>query len=63
LLTPAQVAEHLQFSERTVVDWLRSGLLPGVKLGNRWRVDEEELRQVLDARARFMDDERTRPLA
>ena len=63
LLTPAQVAERLRFTTRTVTDWLRSGQLPGLKISNRWRVNEEELRLVLDARARCLDEERARACA
>ncbi len=43
LLTPAQVAERLQITERTVYGWLRSGRLHGLKMGRRWRIPEENL--------------------
>lgn len=39
LLTPAQVADLCQVRTETVVDWLRTGKLPGYKLGRVWRVD------------------------
>ena len=38
LLTPAQVAARLQMSPLTVLHWLRTGQLPGVKLAKFWRV-------------------------
>ncbi len=47
LLTPAQVARRLQVTERTVTDWLRTGRLPGVKLGRLWRVHSEALETAL----------------
>ena len=47
LLTPSQVAERLQFSQRTVAEWLRWGKLPGVKIGNKWRVSEQDLAQFV----------------
>jgi len=37
-LTPKHVAERLQVSERTVLDLLRVGELPGRKVGGQWRV-------------------------
>ena len=44
LLTPKQVAERLAISPKTVLDWLRAGTLKGVKVGDLWRVREEDLR-------------------
>jgi excisionase family DNA binding protein len=42
LLTPAEAAERLRVSEFTLLDWLRAGIVPGVKIGGgkigRWRV-------------------------
>ena len=38
LLTPAQAAERLQVTERTVYQWLRQGKLPGHRLGRLWRI-------------------------
>jgi len=44
MLTPEQVAERLAVTPNTVRGWLRSGMLKGVKLGNKvWRVREEAL--------------------
>ena len=37
-LTVEQVAAKLQVSERTVLQWLRAGELPGRKLGRLWRI-------------------------
>ena len=49
LLTPQEVAEKLQVSRLTVMSYLRSGALTGVKVGRLWRVDEQELRRFLAA--------------
>jgi excisionase family DNA binding protein len=49
LLTPEQVAERLQLSQITILHWLRSQRLPGVKLGKLWRVRESDLEKFLDA--------------
>lgn len=43
MLTALQVAEHLQVTEHTVYDWLRTGRLQGVKVGRLWRVSPSSL--------------------
>ena len=48
LLTPAQAAERLQITERTVYEWLREGRLPGHKIGRLWRIDPKDLRAFLE---------------
>lgn len=50
MLTPAQVAERLQVTERTVYRWLDAGELKGVKLGRLWRIKEEALDSFLKIR-------------
>ena len=47
LLTPKEVADRLRVSEQTVLRWLRSGKLKGVKAGKLWRVEEEELEKFI----------------
>ncbi len=49
LLTPAQVAEALNLSVRTIKGWLRDGKLKGVKIGTRgdWRVKESDLEKFI----------------
>jgi excisionase family DNA binding protein len=49
LLTPAQVAARLQMSPLTVMHWLRTGRLPGVKLAKFWRVRASALEAFLYA--------------
>jgi excisionase family DNA binding protein len=49
LLTPEQVSDRLQLSEITIIHWLRSKKLPGVKLGKLWRVRESDLLQFIEA--------------
>jgi excisionase family DNA binding protein len=43
LLTPEQAANQLGIAPRTLREWLRSGKLPGVKLGRLWRIREADL--------------------
>jgi excisionase family DNA binding protein len=48
-LTPAQIAERLQVSEKTVTRWLQAGDLKGIKIGRLWRVREEDFEAFLQA--------------
>ena len=47
LLTPDQVAERLQMSKLTIMDYLRKGKLKGVKFGRIWRIREEALEEFI----------------
>ena len=47
LLTPEETADLLAVQPKTVRDWLRSGKLPGVKVGSLWRVQEASLREFV----------------
>lgn len=68
VLTPEQVAQVLGLSRRTVISWLQQGKLNGIKVGNRWRVKEEDLDKFIDEpnmyfvdyihRARFVEMQR-----
>ena len=49
LLTPAQVAERLQITERTVYEWIRGGKLTALKLGRLWRIRLEDLEGFLES--------------
>ncbi len=51
LLTPPQVARHLQVNERTVTQWLRRGHLRGFKIGKEWRVSTRDLENFLEQSA------------
>ena len=51
LLTPAQVAEHLQVQERTVTRWLRGSYLRGFKLGKEWRISPSDLQEFMERHA------------
>jgi len=64
ILTPEEVAKRLQVTERTVLQWLRDGKLPGAKLGRLWRVKESDLHEFLDyswAIAKLEELRRERP--
>jgi excisionase family DNA binding protein len=47
LITPEDAAERLKVSKNTILDWLRSGQLKGVKAGRLWRLRERDLAEFL----------------
>ncbi len=56
LLTPTDVASHLQVNERTVTLWLRRGHLRGFKIGKEWRISPDDLQAFLEASANMPPD-------
>jgi excisionase family DNA binding protein len=46
-LTPPQVRDRLQLSERTVWRRLKDGTIPSVRVGRLVRIDEQELERAL----------------
>ncbi len=57
LLTPEQVADILQVSVKTIKNWLRSGKLRGVKMGQLWRIEQEALQEYLNRQKRAQEME------
>jgi excisionase family DNA binding protein len=47
LITPEDAADRLAVSKNTILDWLRSGQLRGVKAGRLWRLRERDLEEFL----------------
>jgi excisionase family DNA binding protein len=47
LITPKDAADRLAVSKNTILDWLRSGQLKGVKAGRLWRLRERDLAEFL----------------
>lgn len=56
VLSPEQVAQVLGLSKRTVIAWLQSGKINGIKVGNRWRVREEDLDKFIDEPSMYFAD-------
>lgn len=56
LLTVEEAAAYLRVSEYVLRRWLRAGKVPGIKLGNHWRIDEDDLKAFLDAQ-KYKPDE------
>jgi excisionase family DNA binding protein len=44
-------ARMVEVSPSTIAAWLRSGRLPGRKVGRSWRVRVSDLRALVDAEA------------
>jgi len=55
--TPEQVAEILHCTPRTVYRYLRRNQMPGRKVGGRWRVLEEDLREYIHSGAAYAPTE------
>ena len=65
LLTPEQVADRLQLSIYTILDYLRhghprGGKLRGFKTGKQWRIREVDLQAFIEAN--LSNGERHRPV-
>jgi len=51
-ITPDQAAEYLNKSRLTIYRYIRQGgILPAVKIGGRWLIDAEKLREKLNQTA------------
>ena len=50
LLTVAQTARYLQFSEKTIRRLIKDGRLPASKIGNRtWRIRTSDIDEYIQA--------------
>ncbi len=47
ILTLQQAAEMLQISERTIQRMLKTGEIPGARIGGQWRFDRQQLRAMV----------------
>jgi len=47
VLTVHQVAEYLQIGQRSVYKLVREGIIPGIKIMNKWRFDKREIDKIL----------------
>lgn len=61
IYTPKEIAAKLKLSEKTVLDYLREGKLPGMRVGKHWRVTraafETFLQEASKARLRVVESE------
>lgn len=49
LLTPDDVAQRLKLTKGTVYQFIRQGLLPALRIGRVYRVDELDLERFIAA--------------
>lgn len=45
--TPQEVAQKLKLNVRTLYKWIREGKLKAVKIGDVWRISENDLNRLL----------------
>lgn len=50
MMQPAEVAKLLGVCTKTVLDQLRAGTLPGIKVGTQWRISKAALMEHLGER-------------
>ena len=50
MMQPAEVAKLLGVCTQTVLDQLRAGTLPGIKVGTQWRISKAALMEHLGER-------------
>jgi excisionase family DNA binding protein len=58
--TPAEVAQELRVTRRTVYEWLTTGRLRGMRAGSRWRIRLEDVERFLQPAAPPSGEDRTR---
>src|SRR5919109_3938784 len=63
LITPEDAADRLAVSKNTILDWLRSGQLRGVKAGRLWRLRERDLAEFLKEPAPAQEERTAEPRA
>lgn len=50
VMTTREISKYLGVHEMTVYRWLKKGVLPGFKIGGRWRSKKDVLDQYLLSR-------------
>ena len=48
IYTIKQAAEHLSYKPNTVREYLKRGILKGIKVGNEWRIPDTDLQAYID---------------
>ena len=61
VMTIEQAAEYLRLPKKTLVVWVREGLIPGIKIGRLWRFSQRQLLKWVEDHA--SDEEEDRLLA
>lgn len=50
LLTTEEIAAQLRLDESTIRRWCRSGILPALRVGRQYRVEEEDFKKFVAER-------------
>ena len=65
LMTVEELGQYLRFTKKTIYKLLKQGIIPSIKIGNKWRFDKEKIDKWLNhgmkgARARILvvDDDK-----
>jgi excisionase family DNA binding protein len=43
LMKTGEAAKHLSVAKKTIIKLIKTGKLPGIRLGREWRVDQDDL--------------------
>ena len=49
ILTAKELAVYLKLTEVTIYKYANEGKIPGLKIGNRWRFDKDQIDELLVA--------------
>jgi excisionase family DNA binding protein len=55
IYTPAEVAERLKLPVKTVLNYLRTGKLPGFRVGKHWRIKASDLESFTKPQLRLVE--------
>ncbi len=50
IYTPKEAAKILRCCDRTIKNKLNSGEYKGFKIGNRWRISQDELKRIQEGK-------------
>lgn len=54
--TAQEVADMLRLQVTTIYEYIRMGKLPAVKLGNRYRITEDDIRRFVESNLTNRDE-------
>ncbi|WP_339232725.1 helix-turn-helix domain-containing protein [Geobacillus sp. FSL W8-0032] len=47
IYTPKEIAEKLKITSATVINWIKRGDLEALRVGNQWRITQEQLNEFI----------------
>ena len=48
ILTTKELAAYLQLTEVTIYKYVNEGIIPGCRVGKRWRFDKEQIDNLME---------------